>query len=179
MLGLFRPGVFAATYGGSDIGLTTSAGWRFRYQLAGRRIEDTNQFGEACIDIIHRGMKNTKLIVTLKEALPIVRRALWPYGSTTFASNEFDGKQASVGWLATQFAQAIVLTAEAGSPAAIQGDVANTPGTAWNVCTFHKCILAPENDVEYIFAPEETDVPVIFDVLLDDQTGVKRFFTFS
>lgn len=178
-LGIFRPGVHTVTYGDTpvDLGLTTSAGWRLRWRDAMKKINDTNSFGESLIDGIYRGKSDMKLIVTLKEWSVQARKALWPWGSTTIGSVAFDGKLGNVGWLASDHAQSIILTAEAGSPAATVGDVAGTPGTAWNLWTFHKCILAPENDLEILFGPDETDVPAIFDVLLTDQSGTKRFFT--
>lgn len=172
-LGLFRPGVHTATHGDTPValGLTTSAGWRLRWKYARKNIDDTNKFGKSLIDGIHQGFSDVKLITTFKEWGVEERKALWPFTSTTHGSKVFDGKLGNVGWLTSDHAQQLVLTAEANSPAAA------IDSGGWNVWTFHKVIIAPENDLEILFGPDETDVPVIFDVLLTEVSSVFRYFT--
>ena len=99
---------------------------------------------------------------------------MWPWGTATPPT--FDGTPGAIGKLATDYAKAIVLTAEAGSLAAT-ASAGGVPNAA--KFTAGMAILAPENDVEFLFGAVETDVPVLFDLFLYDDAGTKRFFKWS
>lgn len=167
-LGTFVPGVFAGTYNGTTLGLTTSDGWRLKWRDSVKKINDTNAYGDTLIDGIYRGKSGVQLMVTVKEWNSIVKAAIWPYSVP--ATPVFDGKLGQIGQLTSNVAKAIVLTPEASSPAA---------GVAETILTASKAILSPDNDLEFLMGPVERDIPLLFDLLLYDDSGVKRFFALS
>lgn len=162
-LGVFRPGEYTMTYDGSDVGMCTSGGKNVRYRRKVKPINDTDRYGLSTIDNINCGM-DCFCTMTFKEWNDGVKKAIWPYGP-----NAFNGLLGEIGELDSNTAKVIVLTAVAGTPAAAAG-----PATV----TLHLAILAPENDVNVIFGIEETDVPVVFQILPADATGI-RFFTLT
>lgn len=167
-LGAFVPGVFAGTYNGTTLGLTTSEGWRLKWRDSVKKINDTNAYGDTLIDGIYRGKQGVQLLVTVKEWNSIVKAAIWPWSVP--ATPVFDGKLGQIGQLMSDVAKAIVLTPEALSPAAVAGN---------NTFTASKAILSPDNDIELLLGPDERDIPLLFDLLLYDDSGTKRFFTIS
>ena len=168
-----RPGVHTATYGSVALGETTADGYRLRYRNRGIPINNTGSYGDSLIDGIHRGMSNVQVIATFKEMNVSVEDAMYPMGTTP---NTLDGILGEVGELWTTFALPIVITPAAGSPA-----LANRPAASatTGVITLHACLLASDNDVEFLFGAVETDVTLVFDVLLTDQSAVKRFWTWA
>lgn len=167
-LGTFRPGVHTATLGGSALGLTTGDGFRLRWARRSIPINNTNVYGDCLIDGIHRGVGNVQLIVTLKEINAAVQEAIWPWGTSGM-----DGLVGEVGELDSTFASALVITAAAGSPAA-----ANPP-SGTGVFTANLALLARDNDLQFLFGPIETDIPIVFDLMVYDDSGTKRFFKWS
>ena len=73
-----------------------------------------------------------------------------------------------VGELRTTHALPLVITAASGSPAA-----ANSPNS---VFTASLAICSADNDLEMIFGLIESEVTVVFDLFLYDDSGTKRFF---
>lgn len=167
-LGTFVPANYAITYNGTTVGLTTSAGAKLKWRDSIKKINDTNAYGDTLIDGIYRGKQGVQLMFTVKEWNAIVKAAIWPWSDT--ATPVFDGKLGRMAQLMSDAAKAIVLTPEASSPAATAGN---------NTFTASKCILSPDNDVELLMANDERDIPLLFDLLLYDDTGVKRFFAIS
>ena len=162
-LGTFAVGQYTAAVSSTDLGLTTSEGWRLRYRPAKKKINDTNLYGDTLIDGIYRGMEGVQLMTTFKEWKTGMLGLLWPYGAAAF-----DGTLGTVGVLDSALASTIVLTAASGTPAATAG-----PATL----TAHLAILSPDNDIEVLMAPDERNVPVLFDLLLANVSSVLRFFT--
>ena len=165
-LGNFRPGEYSMTYAGANVGLTTSGGEHLRYRVAKKKINDTATYAQTLIDGIYRGFDHVQLMVTFKEWNTPVKQAIWPYSSAG-APGGFDGTLGIIGRLDSDLAQTIVLSAVAGTPAATNGPITLTAA---------KAILSDANDIDILFGPDETDVPVIFDLMLYDDSGVKRFF---
>lgn len=164
-LGTFAPGEYTMTYGGAPVGMVTSGGQHLRYRVAKKKIKDTSTYGDTLIDGIYRGMEAVQLMVTFKEWLTNVQKAIWPYGTAPL-----DGTLGTIGRLDSNLAQPIVLTAVAGTPAATNGPLTFTANLA---------ILSDANDVDILFGPDERDVPVLFDLMLYDSGGVKRFFAIT
>lgn len=163
-LGIFRPGEYTMTFAGAQVGLVTSGGQHLRFKPRKKKIDDTATYGETLIDGIFRGM-DCQLMVTFKEWNTPVKQAIWPYSGA--APGGFDGTLGTIGVLDSDRAQAIVLTAVSGTPAATYG-----PATL----TAMKAIISDANDLDMIFGPDETDIPVLFDLLLYDDSGTKRLF---
>lgn len=166
-LGAFRPGSYTATYNSVALGLTTGDGWKLRWKPSKIKIQNTNAYGDTLIDGIFRGMTGVQLMTTLKEWNAAVQAALWPYSNATPA---FDGVLGVMGQLDTGVAKSLVLTADTSSPAFL------TPG---KTVTAAGAILAAENDYELLMGPIETDMPIVFDLLLYDSSGTKRFFAIT
>jgi hypothetical protein len=164
-LGTFRPGEYQMTYAGVNVGLITSGGEHLRFRPKKKKIDDTATYGDTLIDGIYRGLE-CRLQVTFKEWIAPVKQAIYPY-SAAGAPGGFDGTLGVIGRLDSDLAQQIVLTAVSGTPAALNG-----PATL----TAAKAILSDANDIDMLFGPDETDLPVLFDLLLYDDAGTKRVF---
>lgn len=164
-LGNFRPGRYNMTYDGTDVGMATSGGKNLRFRRKGKPINDTDFYGLTHIDAINCGI-DVFLTTTFKEWNLGVKKAIYPYGTANF-----DGTLTKIGHLDSDSAKVIVLTALAGTPAATLG-----PATL----TAEKAILAIENDVNMIFGVEETDMPVVFQLLpYDSGGGAIKFFVLT
>lgn len=161
-LGTFAPGEYQMTYAGANVGLITSGGEHLRYRVAKKKINDTATYGDTLIDGIYRGMESVQLMVTFKEWNTPVKNAIYPYGA-----NGFDGTLGIIGRLDSDLSQQIVLSAVAGTPAATNGPLTFTAA---------KAILSNANDIDILFGPDERDIPVLFDLMLYDDSGTKRFF---
>lgn len=168
------PGVHTATWNAVAMGITSGDGFKLKFRPARTPINNTNLYGDTLIDGIHRGVTGVQLLATFKEWNVALQAAIWPWGAASPPT--FDGTLGTIGKLISDYAMPLILTAGAGSLAATKsaGGVANA-----NTFTAAKAILAPENDVEMLFGPVETDVPVLFDLLLYDDTGTKRFFKWT
>lgn len=162
-LAQIRPGEYTMTYDGTAIGMCRSDGKSLRYRRKGKPINDTDTFGLTKIDGIALGC-DVFLALTMIEWNAGVKKAIWPQSTT------FDGTLGVIGRIDSDLAKAIVLTAVAGTPAATLG-----PATL----TASKGILAPENDVNIIFGPDETPIPLLFELLPYDDSGTKRHFSLT
>lgn len=140
-LGDFAPGYYSMTYDGDDMGLVE--GVRRLRRRANAQMITTDKYG--LVDGVYKGGE-CFLAMTFKEWNADIQAALWPFGADI-------GEMGLNGRLLTGMAKAIVLTAEAGTPAATLGPATITANLA---------ILAPENDVEVILGNEQRDVPVLF-----------------
>lgn len=159
-LGTFAVGEYTMTYDGTTVGMCTSGGKNLRYRMNGEDINDTDTYGRTTIDFVYLGME-CFLLCTFREWLAKVKAAIWP------ASTDFDGTLGVIGRLASNMAKQIILTDVTGTPAE------TLPATI----TFPKCILAPGQDLNVLFAPGVRDVPIMFRVLPSDVSGTIRFFT--
>ena len=159
-LGEFRPGHHDMTWKTNAVGLTTSDGFTVRWRPSKRKINNTSLYGDSLIDGIYRGFGSVQLIVTFKEWNTHIRDIIWPYGTL--------GIPGIVGRLDSDQAGAIVLTPQVGSPAATVGPASFTA---------EKAILSDQNDVSMLFGPVETDMPVIFDLMMYDDSGTEKFFS--
>lgn len=169
-----RPGIFSATYGGVALGVTTSEGFRLKARRSSIPINNTNLYGDTLIDGISRGIASVQVQVTLKEWNAAVQAAFWPYGAADPPT--FDGTLGAIGTLDSSKAKPLVLTGASGSPANAlsHGGVASA-----TVLTASMAILSPENDMEMLFGPVETDMVLLLDLFLYDDAGTKRFFKWS
>lgn len=164
-LAALRPGEYTATYDAVAIGMFRSDGKSLRFRRKGKLVNDTDTYGLSTIEIINLGI-DVFLSGTMIEWNATVKKIIWPYGS----AGTFDGKLTKIGHLDSDNAKQIVLTALAGTPAATLG-----PATL----TAAKAILAPENDVNIIFGPDETPIPILFQLLPYVDGSDKRFFTLT
>jgi hypothetical protein len=167
-LGTFSIGEYTATYNSNAIGLVSSGGYNLKFRPSVQPINDTATYGDTLIDGVYRGISGVQVVVTVKEWNTAVKQILWPFGD--FASPTFSGALGVIGKLISDAAKSLVLTAVTGTPAATNG-----PATF----TAAKAILSPANDVSIIMGPTQRDVPLLFDLLLYDDSGTKRFFALT
>lgn len=156
-VGTFSPGHYAATWNSLDVGLTEGPKiLRRRYSS----IEvNTDKFGDGVDGIYKTGP--VFLALTIKEWTSAVRSILWPFDADL-------GKVGVNGRLLSDLAQAMVLTASTGTPAATNG-----PATI----TFAKAIIAPESDWEIPLGNVERNVPLLFRCFPYLDSGELRHFS--
>lgn len=159
-LGTFVPGHYAMTYNSVSVGLVKADDYALRYRYHAQVIDGTSQYGDTPIDGVYRG-QTVKLTVTFLEWTTATKKAIWPWD----AGAGITGALGVIGRLKTDLAVSIVLTPEANSPAAAAG------GTF----TASKGILAEENEIGILFGPRNRDMPVVFDLLPYDSSGIRCF----
>ncbi len=169
-LGNFRPGTYTATFGGVACGLTTGEGFRLRWKPKAIKINNTGAYGDTLIDGIYRGVGDVQIVTTFKEWNVTIGKMIWPWGAGSPPA--FDGTLGVIGTLHTSKALPLILTPGANTPAA-----ANGPSNG--VFTAGMARIADENDIDWLNGPVETDIPVVLDLLLYDDSGTKRFFAWS
>lgn len=172
-LGVFRPGVHTMTYinANTSVGLTTGDGIRLRWRFSEAKINNTSAYADTLIDGVFRGV-NAQLLFTVKETNAAVQAMLWPWSNAT---PTIDGALGVIGQLASAVSKSLVLTPQTNSPAYTNP----MAGTGNGILTCGLVKLAPDNDLEMLFGPVETDVPVLLDLLLYDDSGTKRLFKWS
>ena len=156
-LGKFAPGYYEMTYNAVSVGLVEGVKTLRRSYDA--QIINTDKFGSS-VDGVYKGGV-CFLAMTLKEFKLPETNMLWPFGS------DF-GAVGQNGRLLSNIASPIILTAEAGSPAATEGPATLTASLA---------ILAPQNDVNMLMGNEQRDIPILFQLLPFDDAGTLRWFS--
>lgn len=166
-LGVFAPGYYSATLvvNSSPVDLGLVSGVR-RFRRKGYKQPMTaDKFGDSQIDGVYRG-GDCFLQMTFREWTDNVRKACWPFGA------DF-GAMGSSGRLLTSFASQMVLTAEAGSPAA-----AASGGLA--TLTAALAVIDVEQDLELIMGNEDRNIPVMFQLFpYADNSSVMRWFSYT
>jgi len=161
-LGTFAPGYYTQTLDGDDCGLVEGVR-RLRRRFKWEPIR-ADKWGDTTIDGVYRG-GDCFLSVVFKE---------WKDPVSTLIANMFVpadlGAVGEVGELITNFAKALVLTAQAGSPAAAAGPVTITASQA---------ITAADNDMEFLLGNLQRDVPVLFQLIPYDDSGTLRWFSIT
>ncbi len=137
-------GAYTGTYGGSGVGITE--GFELQQNAEVENIGETDQYGGSVIDQIYRG-GNCFLQFESKAYKAGSIAAFWPYGTL--------GTGGTVGRLASALAQAHVLTAVGGTPAA------SSPGSLTGTLS----ILAENNPARLLFHSKLRTVPVRLRVL--------------
>lgn len=159
-LGTFAPGYYAQTFDGDDCGLVEGVR-RLRRKFFWEPIK-ADKWGDTTIDGVYRG-GDVFLSVVFKEWKAPIKTKI----CNMFVPADF-GAVGEVGELITNFAKVIVLTAQAGSPAATAGPATLTANLA---------IVAAGNDMELLMGNLQRDVPVLFQLLPYDDSGTLRHFS--
>ena len=153
-------GRYAATYthpagAALDLGITTSpGGYKVNFTPSWRRIQGTDAYADAVIDMIWRGFKDVGVSFISKEWKAGTVRASNPavsYLST--GATAFDA--GLVGRRASDMAGVLIMTAVAGTPAAA------SPATA----TVAGVVIRDGFNVSWLFDSTERDMPFDFEVL--------------
>lgn len=163
-LGTFAPGYYAMTIVGAsgavDCGLVEGVR-RLRRRHKWEPIK-ADKWGDTTIDGVYRGADVFLSMVFKEWKTPVKDRILNMFSPTDV------GAVGEVGELITNFAKEIVLTAQAGSPAAAAGFATLTASLA---------ITAAENEIEVLMGNLQRDVPVLFQLIPYETSGpVLRHF---
>lgn len=156
----FSPGSYTVSYGGNDLGLVQRPSI-LRRTPHGQPIT-VDLYGDAVVDGIYRGGR-CFVVCQFAEWSANLRSAIWPFSAT-------HGADGLSGRLWSDIAAALVLTPVANTPAATLGN---------NTFTASKSIVASQNNVDYVLGNVERNIPVMFECLLYDSSGVKVHFVLS
>lgn len=160
-LGTFIDGAYAGTYNAVAIGMTED-GYDLIQALAEEVIGESDVFGGSLMDYIYRGGA-VQLRCDSKEYAAGSTAPFWPWG----ALGTMRTPSAPIGRLASNVAQAVVLTATANTPAAA------SPATL----TGSKSILAPGQQGTLKFTSKLRRVPIFLQLLPTDTTGTTIWFS--
>lgn len=162
-LGTFSVGHYAVTWNGNALGISETP-HEWRSGTGGEEITSDDFGPYTPIDYIYTGQRHF-VTVRLLEWTANIRATLYPFNA---AFGDLSSTANPIGQLASSAAKALVFTATANTPAATNGPVTRTANLA---------ILAPNQDVDYIFGVGRRIVPVTFMVLPYDATaGTYKFF---
>lgn len=164
-LGVWRSGPYTSVIGSNNPGLTTDEGYRLRWKNEYVKFKNTNLYGASFLDGIYKGKSDMQLLFTAKEWNSAIKATISTFATT---AGTWDGTEIAVGTLLSTKALSIALTAVANTPAATNGP---TP------ITFPFCVPSDQNDWELLLGPDETDMPIIFDLLLYSDGTYNRFFS--
>lgn len=149
----FIAGPFTATFAGAALGETENDSIRVRWSFHWEPVTG-DSMGDSVQDLVYRGASAHADMVLEQFDAAGVQNAFWPYVTGVGLTDW--GAHGQVGRIhltsGSELAQALVLTAVAGTPAA--GD----PATL----TAARAILAPGFEVHMIFQPRLRKVPLSF-----------------
>ncbi len=134
---------------GGGLGFNDDNGYEIEQQTHGELIDRTDLYGQSLLDWIHQGgnVFCTFTCMTWQTAPTLIKNVFYPWGSFGVLSSS----AAPIGRLASNVAQALTLTAVAGTPAA----VALGPATL----TAPKAILPPGSNNRLMFSSRVRKVP--------------------
>jgi hypothetical protein len=118
-----------------------------------RLIDNTDRGGDMVMGGVYRGVRGRALMRCLEAYKAGVLAAKWPWGA--------DGKVGVIGRDPYDLAQALVLTAMAGTPAATK------PASL----TASKAVIAPDVDIKDTYGPILREVPLEFLLMPYDASG--------
>jgi hypothetical protein len=161
-LGTFMAGAYTATWNTNSIGLVDEGGFRIG-DTPIKEVIKASLYGENVIDKIYQGRKVT-VLCTLIEWTANIRTLLNPYNAAL-------GNPGVHGTLDTAYANPLVLTALAGTPAA------GTSGPA--TITFHSAVISDENNIEFALNSGLRKIPILFDVYYTNVSGTLKYYTIT
>lgn len=154
-------GAYTATWNAVAVGLTRQ-GFELSMQTKAEMIDETDQFGMTTIDWIYRGL-DAFLQFTCRAYKAGSTGPFWPWA----ALGQVRTALLPIGRLASDVAQAVVLTATSATPAA------SSPASL----TGSKSLLAPNFDGRLLFDSRLREVPIRLQLLPSDSTGTTTVFT--
>lgn len=163
MFGTVAVGYYSMTYDGNDAGLV-SGPRRLRRRGAATPMQ-ADKWGETDLDAIYRG-GNCWLQMTLKEWTATTRAMCWPFGSDL-------GAVGQCGKLLSSYAKPIILTAEAGSLAAVANGFATLSATL-------AVVDMDGQELEWLLGNVERDIPITLKLLpYADSSSIVRWFSYT
>jgi hypothetical protein len=162
-LGVFIAGQYTGTYNAVATGMTRQ-GYTLSQTSMGEMMDETDAYGASIIDWVYRG-GNCFMDVEFREWKAGTKTPIWPYAAFGILSSA----ALPIGRLASDVAQALVLTALANTPAATAAD----PATL----TASKALLAPNFDARILFDSRFRSVPIRLQLLPYVSTNTLWFTT--
>lgn len=156
-------GRYAGTYNAVDVGITEN-GYEIEQESKAEMVEESDAYGASAIDAIYRGGVAFLMFDSLAYKAGSTS-PYWPWGSMGVMLTA----AAPMGRLASDVAQAMVLTAAANTPAAA------APATL----TAPKSILAPNQSARLLFSTKLRKVPVRLQLLPTLSAGTVVWFTLT
>ena len=163
-LDTFISGRYTNAYNGVSVGITDN-GFELQQDSSWEQISTSDAYGDSILDGVYRG-GSVYLQFESKAFKNGSISPFWPWGSLGVMQTP----AAPVGRLASDVASAMVLTAVAGTPAA----VAASP----NTLTGSKAILAPNSSGRLLFTSRLRQVPIRLVFLpTEPSTGTTIWFS--
>jgi len=142
----------------------TRTGYELQFNAKMEAIDETDLYGLTLIELIHRGI-DAAIQWAAREYKAGSTGPAWPWGGGTLG--KVFSSAVPCGVLASDTAQALVLTSTASTPAAA------APATL----TASKAILAPNFNVNLLFDSRLREVPVRMQLLPYSSSGTVHFTT--
>lgn len=155
-LGTFIAGAYTGAYDSVALGMTED-GYELSWETKAERIEKSDVYGQKLIDFVYQGT-DFALQADFMEYQASTVAAGYLYGAAL-------GTEGVIGRLGSNVAEALVLTAVAGTTAAA------TPATL----TANLAIVQPGTGSNVRFTSRLRTVPVRFTLLPYSSTGIKSF----
>lgn len=163
-IGTWIAGRYSATWNAQDVGITQD-GYELRFGAKGERIDRTDVYSMTLLDFVWQGLGECTLSFKCTEYKAGVIATFWPYG----AMGVIHTTAAPIARLASDIAQAIVLTATGNTPAAA------APATL----TGSKALLSPDFPVSIVFDSRLRVTPVQLTLLPSVASGTLSAFTIT
>lgn len=157
-------GRYTATHNANSLGITRQ-GYKLSFSTKDELVDETDAYGLTVIDAITRGMDCSLDFIAREYGAAGILGAMWPNGGGTFGI--LQNAANPIGRLATDHANAVVLTATASTPAAA------SPATL----TASECKISEGFNVDLIFDSRARDVPIRFRLFPYLSTNVIFFST--
>lgn len=152
-------GAYTSTYNAVAMG-TSREGYRINHELKQQNIEGTDHYGDSLLDYVYRGGNVSVSFTLMSYTKAIAAAVLWPFAANTYRMSI---AATPIGRLASDIAEALVLTVVANTPA----DTLNAP----NSITANLAILAPGFNFELLYDSRLREVPVRLALLPYTDTG--------
>jgi hypothetical protein len=160
-LDTFVAGRYSGTYNAVDTGVTEE-GYEIEQDSKAELIENTDAYGDAIVDWIYRG-GNCRLSFLSDTYKAGAITPFWPWTATL---GQGWSAAAPIGRLASAVAQAMVLTAIAGTPAAA------APASV----TATLSLLAPNSPAKLLYHSRLRKVQINLQVLPNNSSGTYSWF---
>ena len=162
-LGTYIAGKYGVTYAGTGIGQSTR-GFELAFQFKGEVLDESDAYGLTMTDWIYRGC-DVSMTAALKEYKAGSLAVLWPVGGGTLG--RIATAAVPIGVLASDMAQALVMTSTASTPAATS-PASLTASKAW---------ISPTYNPRILFDSRLREVPIQLVFLPSDSAGTVTAFT--
>jgi hypothetical protein len=162
-LGTFIAGAYTATWNAVSVGLAED-GFELEFQAKLEAIDQSDQYAKTTLDLIFQGVDGF-ISATLLEWKTGAITVMWPWGGASLG--KIISAAMPIGFLASDQAQAFVMTSTASTPAAA------APATL----TASKTFLAENYNPRILVSSKLRKIPIRLRMLPTTSTGTILFST--